>query len=137
MIYTTITGYLAKDAEEQQIGERTALKFRIGSTRSRRDKNGQKVTEWVEVLAFRTAVKQFLTKGKFVIVFGELEAWPWTSQNGQVNAGLQMVAERIEFGPRETASEAPQSPQAPKVAQQPTQVAPMPTAAQNNDELPF
>ena len=38
-----------------------------------------------------------LKKGMRVYVSGRLEARPWTAQDGQVRAGLELVADTVEF----------------------------------------
>lgn len=143
-IKASVRGRLTKDAEEAQLGQATALKFTVASSRSRKDKNGERTTDFVEVVYFRTALKQYLTKGKFLIVDGEMEAFPWTTKDGSTKAGLQMVADSIDFGPKEDAQQTPQQPQAPQVAQQPTpqptaQPAPQQQPQQDifDDQLPF
>lgn len=143
-IKASVRGRLTKDAEEAQLGQTTALKFTVASNRSRKDKNGERTADFVDVVYFRTALKQYLTKGKFVIIDGELEAFPWTTKDGTTKAGLQMVADSIDFGPKEDAQQGAQQPQAPQVAQQPTQ--PQKSAQQPqespqqdifSDQLPF
>ena len=141
-IKASVRGRLVKDAEEAPIGEKTALKFTVASNRSRKRKDGERDTDFVDVLYFRTALKPYLTKGKYVIVDGELEASPWTTKDGSVRPGLSVVADTIDLGPKEeqAAQEAPQRPYAPQAAQQPT---PQPSAQQApnvsdySDQLPF
>lgn len=97
IIASPVIGNLAADCEQTVLGQTPALKFRIGSTRSRKDKNGQKITDWVSVVSFRTKLAPYLLKGTKVAIFGEIEANPWAGQQGQLNAGLQITADRIEF----------------------------------------
>ena len=139
-IQATVIGNLAADCEQVTLGQTQALKFRVGSTRSRKDKDGNKVTDWVSVVYFKTQLAQYLVKGTKVAVFGELDANPWASQQGQINAGLQMVANAIEFvGSKQDGQQAQQP------VQQQTQYAPPPQMPQQpqfppqqaNDGLPF
>lgn len=138
-IQATVIGNLAADCEQVTLGQTQALKFRVGSTRSRKDKDGNKVTDWVSVVYFKTQLAQYLVKGTKVAVFGELDANPWTSQQGQINAGLQMVANAIEFVGSK------QDGQAQQPVQQQAQYAPPPQMPQQpqfppqqtNDGLPF
>jgi single-strand DNA-binding protein len=42
-------------------------------------------------------LSQYLKKGSRVFVEGRLEARPWTDQQGQVRAGLEVMAGDVEF----------------------------------------
>ena len=142
MIRASIRGRLVKDAEEAQLGQSTALKFTIASSRSRKDRNGERTTDFVEVVFFRTALRPYLTKGKYIIADGEMEAFPWSTKDGTPKAGLQMTADSIDFGPKEDAQgpqEAAQRADAPQAAQQPAQPAEAQQNGQNtySDQLPF
>lgn len=120
MILATIVGNLGADCEEVVLGNTPAIKFRMGSTRSRKDKDGQKKTDWVTVISFRKGLEQYLTKGTKVLVVGELEADPWSNQQGVMQAGLRVVADRIEFvGGQQQQGQGYQ--QAPAQYQQPAQ----------------
>lgn len=96
-IYATVIGNLGADCKQITLGQTPALQFNVASTRSRKDKNNQKVAEWVSVTYFTTQAAPFLTKGKKIAVTGELESNPWTGTSGAPNAGLQMIAKNIEF----------------------------------------
>lgn len=96
-IYATVIGNLGADCKQVTLGQTPALQFNVAATRSRKDKNGQKVTEWVSVTYFTTQAAPYLLKGRKIAVTGELEANAWTGTQGQPNAGLQMIAKSIEF----------------------------------------
>jgi single-strand DNA-binding protein len=60
----------------------------------------QDKTEWVRVTVFGAradSLSQYLKKGTRVFVDGRLEARPWTDREGQVRAGLEIVASDVEF----------------------------------------
>src|SRR5215210_3505195 len=60
----------------------------------------QDKTEWVRVTVFGQQgerLSQYLRKGSRVYVDGRLEARPWTDQQGQVRAGLEVVAGDVQF----------------------------------------
>lgn len=141
-IQASIIGNLAADCEQVTLGQTPALKFRVGSTRSRKDKDGNRVTDWVTVVYFRTQLQQYLVKGTKVAVFGELEASPWTSQQGQLNAGLQVVANNIEFLSKSETQQtqyqqAPQMPQQPQYAPPQSPVPPQFPPQDSQSGLPF
>lgn len=78
------------------------LRFSVASNGRVRDQQGNwsDETTWVRVTVFgqrAESLSKLLDKGTRVFVDGRLEARPWTGQNGQVNAGLEMVATDCEF----------------------------------------
>ena len=97
MINATIIGNLGADAKLVTLGQTQALEFSIGSRRSRKDKNGNPQTDWVQITYFRTGLQPFLTKGRTVVVTGELEVHTYSTQTGEVRVGMKVVADRIEF----------------------------------------
>jgi single stranded DNA-binding protein len=137
-IYATVIGNLGADCKQVTLGQTPALQFNVAATRSRKDKNGQKVTEWVSVTYFTTQAAPYLLKGRKVAVTGELEANAWMGTSGQPNAGLQMIARSIEFvGGQEEA----QAAQQPYQQAQPMQAAPQPqpqyVPPQPGGDMPF
>lgn len=138
-IYATVIGNLGADCKQVTLGQTPALQFNVAATRSRKDKNGQKVTEWVSVTYFTTQAAPYLLKGRKVAVTGELEANAWMGTSGQPNAGLQMIARSIEFvGGQE---EAQMVAQQPYQQAQPMQAAPQPqpqyAPPQPGGDMPF
>ena len=57
-------------------------------------------TEWVRCTVFgqrAESLRSLLKKGMRVYVAGRLEARPWTDQQGGVRAGLELIADTVEF----------------------------------------
>jgi single-strand DNA-binding protein len=57
-------------------------------------------TEWVRVTVLGKRAEtlgQHLKKGTKVYASGRLEARPWTDNNGQIRAGLELLADTVEF----------------------------------------
>ncbi len=65
------------------------------------DGQRQEKTTWFRVTAWRRdaeLVSQYLSKGRQVLVLGEVEeARPWTDQNGNLRASLEVTARTIRF----------------------------------------
>ena len=60
-------------------------------------------TTWFRVSAFgkiADSCNEYLEKGSYVVVLGRLKASPWVGKDGQAQAGLECVADSVEFGPR-------------------------------------
>lgn len=85
------------------------LRFNVASNGRVRDQHGNwsDETTWVRVTVFgqrAETLSQHLRKGQRVFVDGRLEARPWTGQNGQISAGLELVATDCEFFSSKTES---------------------------------
>ena len=138
MIKSHIIGRLGKDAEEATQGQRQVLRFNVASDDRERDASGQwqKVTIWVRVQTYQTGLKPYLTKGKQVLVSGDLRLGIWTKNDGtaQVDATVFGADVTLLSGDSaQGAQQAPQSTNAPRVAVSPT---PQPQT-QDDDDLPF
>lgn len=139
-IQSAIIGNLGGDAKLVTLGQTQALEFSLASRRSRKDKNGQAVTDWVDVVYFKTALQPYLTKGRMVQVTGEQEIHLYTTRQGEVKYGIKVTANSIEFcggtqqeqgAAQEQAMQQPQQP-----PQQQYQQPPQPPQ-QGGDDLPF
>jgi single-strand DNA-binding protein len=78
------------------------LRFSVASNYRVRDTAGQwsDATEWVRVTLFgkrAESLQAILAKGTRVYCDGRLEARPWTDRSGNVQAGLELVANDVEF----------------------------------------
>ena len=143
-----VIGRLGKDAEEVQVGEGRALRFSVASDRRKKDASGQwvKMTDWVTVQTYQVNLKPYLTKGKQVVVSGDLIAELWTRKDGTMSLDLAIMKADITLLGGDTqqsqqnaptaAPQAPQQAAAPQAAQQPTRTYNVPQSGPN-DELPF
>lgn len=103
MLKASIIGNLGGEPEMRySAGGAAFLRFNVASNFRARSEGGewQDKTEWVRVTVFgqrAETLSQYLKKGTRVFVDGRLEARPWTDQQGQVRAGLELVASDVEF----------------------------------------
>jgi single-strand DNA-binding protein len=103
MLRAMLAGNLGGDAELRYSADgKPFLRFSVASSSNIRTADGawQTHTEWVRVTLFGQRVEflsQHLRKGTFVCVDGRLEARPWTDRHGQIRAGLEIVANDVEF----------------------------------------
>jgi len=103
MLKATIIGNLGNDPEMRySAGGAALLRFNVASNYRARSPEGewQDRTEWVRVTVFgqrAESLSQYLKKGSRVYVEGRLEARPWTDQQGQIRAGLEVTALDVEF----------------------------------------
>lgn len=151
MIKAHIIGRLGKDAEETTQGQRQVLRFSVATDDREKDQSGQwvKKTVWVNVQTYQTNLKPYLTKGKQVMVSGDLRLGIWNRTDGTASLDASVFGADVTLlggdqqGTPQGTQQAPQSTQQPRVAQQP---APQPKAQQSaqnglfaepSDELPF
>ncbi|HYU18764.1 MAG TPA: single-stranded DNA-binding protein [Chloroflexota bacterium] len=104
MLKALIIGNLGGDPDEPRYTAegRPFVSFNVASNYRARGPDGepQDKTEWLRVTVFgrqAEVVTQYLRKGSRVYVEGRLEARPWIDNQQQPRAGLQMIANDIQF----------------------------------------
>lgn len=103
MLKAMIIGNLGNDPEMRYSANGAPfLRFNVASNFRTRTPEGewQDKTEWVRVTVTGNraeTLSQYLRKGSRVYVDGRLEARPWTDQQGQVRAGLEVMANEVQF----------------------------------------
>src|SRR5256714_8594121 len=103
MLKAMIIGNLGNDPEMRYSANGAPyLRFNVASNYRTRTPEGewQDKTEWVRVTGIGQRAEsrsQYLRKGSRVYVDGRLEARPWTDQQGQVRAGLEVTANDVQF----------------------------------------
>ena len=121
---TVIVGHLGNDPEMRYTPSGVPVtSFNVAVDRRWRDQNGdlQKRTTWFRVTAWRKLAEtcaQYLSKGRLVLVEGDVDASAWTGQDGQPRASLELTARTVQFlgsrGDQGTAG----PPEAPSVAEE-------------------
>jgi len=101
-----IIGRLTQDVEMKYLPSGTPVAtINVATNRVYRDKDGQQreETQYHRVIAWSKLAelcKQFLTKGRLVYVEGRLSYRSWLTVTGDKRNQTEIVAERIQFGPR-------------------------------------
>lgn len=105
-----IIGNLTRDPEVKSLpsGIQVAT-LSIATNRVWNDKNGakQEAVDYHNVVAFgRQAeiIGQYLKKGSSVLVEGRMQTRSWDAQDGTKKYRTEVVADRIQFGPRREGS---------------------------------
>lgn len=101
-----IFGNLTRDPELRALpsGGQVAS-FGVATNRVFRDKNGakQEATEFHNVVVFGRQAEtcsQYLRKGSSVFVEGRMQTRSWDTPDGTKKYRSEIVAERVQFGPR-------------------------------------
>lgn len=103
MLKAQVIGNLGSDPEMKYAASGSPLlQMNVASNFRVRSQSGEweDKTEWVRVTVFgkrAESLNGMLRKGMRVFADGRLEARPWTSRDGDVRAGLEMVASDVEF----------------------------------------
>jgi single-strand DNA-binding protein len=111
--------------------------FAVATNRVWTDGDGaqQQAAEFHNVVVYGKQAEpsaHYLKKGQLVLVEGRLQTRSWDGQDGQKCSRTEIVAERVQFGPRrqeEAAIDEPDHEQADDAPAQP--------AADQDDEIPF
>lgn len=136
MLNAQILGNIGGDPEQKYAASGAAiLRFNVAvNQRTRVEGEWTEKTEWVRVTVFGNRAETLanhLRKGMRVFVSGRLEARPWTSQQGEVRAGLEVIADTVEFmSSRQQDDERP----APVAARRPAAAA---ILDEDDDSIPF
>lgn len=99
--HIVMAGRLTKDPELRKAGEISVCSFRIACDRDFKTKDGEKETDFVDVVVWRKLadnVAKYFTKGRMAIVEGRLQIHPWTDQEGGKRFSTEIVAEHVYFG---------------------------------------
>jgi single-strand DNA-binding protein len=101
MIKLQIIGNLGKDCIMKEVNGRTVINFSVAHTERYKDSTGtqKERTTWVECAYWtdRTAVAQYLTKGRTVYAEGSPEADAYTNKEGQPAATLRMRVQNVQL----------------------------------------
>jgi single-strand DNA-binding protein len=113
-----LIGRLTRDPESKALPSgQSVVNFGLATDRFFANKSGQKQqqTDFHNIVAFgRLAeiVSQFLTKGSLVMIEGRLRTRSWQGQDGQSRSRTEIIAERLQLGPKSAGKVAP--PETPK-----------------------
>ena len=103
-----ILGNLTRDPELRQIPSGQAVcSFGVATNRFFTDSLGQKQkqVEFHNIVAWgrqAEVINQYLKKGSSVLVEGRLQTRSWQNQQGQKQWKTEIIAERVELGPKPT-----------------------------------
>ena len=97
-----IMGRLVRDPELRRTQSGTpVVSFTIAVDRDFTDKTGEKATDFIDVVAWRSTaefVSKYFTKGRMAVVSGRLQIRPWTDKDGNKRKSAEVVADHVYFG---------------------------------------
>ena len=101
MIKLQIVGNLGKDCIVKEVNGQNVINFSVAHTERYKDRQGnqKEKTTWVECAYWteKTAVAQYLTRGKTVYAEGAPEAEAYMNKDNQAAATLRMRVQNIQL----------------------------------------
>jgi single-strand DNA-binding protein len=146
MIKLQVIGNLGADCIQKEINGKTVINFNVAHSEKYKDAQGnlKERTTWVNCAYWtdKTAIAQYLTRGKTVYAEGSPEADPYTNKEGQPAATLRMRVQNIQLlGGNAGDTQGANTGNVSHATAQPTTVPPVVRTAPENvpatDDLPF
>ncbi len=142
MIKLQIVGNLGADCIQKEVNGKTVINFNVAHTEKFKDGQGnlKERTTWVNCAYWtdRTAVAQYLKKGKQVYAEGSPEADAYTNKENQPAATLRMRVQNLQLLGGNTEGEQNNSSNSGSYSQQPNQERNTPAEiSEPADDLPF
>jgi len=137
-----MVGRLTKDPELRQTTNGTSVaNFTIALNRRYKSATGEWKDEatYVGVVAWQKLAelcKQYLAKGRAVLVEGKLQNRNWETEDGQKRSTIEIRADRIEFLDREARTSFGTSGPGAETGTEPAQ-GEEPAFSKSDDDLPF
>lgn len=101
MIKLQIIGNLGADCVQKEVNGKTVINFNVAHSEKFKDAQGnpKERTTWVNCAYWtdRTAIAQYLTKGKTVFAEGTPEAEAYTNKEGQAASTLRMRVQTVQL----------------------------------------
>jgi single-strand DNA-binding protein len=100
MNHITIYGNLGKDPEVKTVGEKKVAKFSVATSRRGKDKDGNKITDWHNVILWdklAELAEKYLTKGSSVIIEGEVQYRSYENKDGVKIYLTEIIANQMHF----------------------------------------
>jgi single-strand DNA-binding protein len=140
-----IVGNLTRDPELRSLPSGVqVVTIGVATNRVWKDKNGakQESTDYHNVVVFGRQAEttaQYLRKGASVLVEGRMQTRSWEAADGTKKYRTEIVADRIQFGPRRDAAGAtPPADKAPEDQEAPpVDTIDYPEDNVNPDDIPF
>jgi len=99
--HIVMMGRLTHDPELRTAGETPVCSFRIACDRDYKNKDGEKETDFVDVVVWRKQAEnaaKYFTKGRMAVVSGRLQTRTWTDKEGEKRYRTEIVADNVYFG---------------------------------------
>lgn len=97
-----IMGRIGKDLELRYTQSGVAVTgFSLAVDRDFKDSNGEKATDWIDVVAWRNTAEflcKYFGRGRVAVVEGRLQTRKWKDKDGNNRTSVEVVADNVYFG---------------------------------------
>ena len=97
-----LMGRLAADPELKMTQSGIAVtSFRIAVDRTYQPKDQEKITDWIDVVAWRNTaefVTRYFHKGSMIAVQGSIQTRSYTDRDGNKRTAVEVIADNVFFG---------------------------------------
>ena len=136
----SIAGRIVKDIEvrKTQAGISSAS-FSIATDRDYKDKDGNKVTDFINIVAWRSTadyVSKYAGKGSLIIVDGKLQIRSWKDDKGVNHNTTEVIADNIYICDSKRSNDGAASKTTSAKRSKPADVEPN-SAIDSDEDLPF
>ncbi len=119
----------------------TVANFRMATNRYYNDKSGQRQeqTEFHAVVSWgrqAEVVRDYLKKGQLVLIEGRLQTRSWEGKDGSKRWTTEVIAERLQLGPKSGSAASPQAPSGGNAPQASTPANNTPSAPVKEEDVP-
>jgi single-strand DNA-binding protein len=138
-----IIGNLTRDPESRSLPSGVpVVSFGVATNRIWKNQQGQNQqdAQFHNIVVFgklADLASQYLKKGSLVFVEGRIQTRNWDAQDGSKKNRTEIVAERIQFGPRRVESQGVSQKQKPESATEELETIEYPEEDINPEEIPF
>lgn len=139
-----IIGNLTRDPEIKALPSGVKVcSMGVATNRVWKDKNGvkQESADFHNIVIFgrqAETVAQYLKKGSSVLVEGRMQTRSWESKEGEKKYRTEIVADRVQFGPRGSGAGTPTKGDSPESSKDiPSDTIDYPEEEINPDDIPF
>ena len=134
--HIALMGRLARDPELRHTQSGLPVtSFSIACERDFKDANGEKVTDFIDIVAWRNTaefVSKYFTKGRMAVVDGRLQLRDWVDRDGNKRRSAEIVASSVNFGDSK-----PKDQAAPATSYAPVGAYSGGYGAESDGDLPF
>lgn len=131
-----LMGRITKDIEIKTTPSGISVtSFSIAVDRRIQSKDGEKVTDFIDCVAWRQTadfIARFFSKGKLILLEGELQTRTYTDKNGNNRKAVEVIVDRASF----TGEKAGAQEQRPEQSAPPEQYEQLPGES-TGDDYPF
>lgn len=138
-----IVGNLTRDPELRSLPSGIpVVSFGVATNRVWKDKSGQKKedVQFHNIVAFgkqAEIVKQYLSKGSSVLIEGRIQNRTWDAQDGTKKYRTEIIAERLQLGPRRGESQGQKPSPKNGAKAEPLETIEYPEEETNPEDIPF